>query len=144
MDTYYINMSLFLAFAFLYPDMQLMLMFLIPIKIKWLAYLDIAMFVYEIITGGIGTKISVIMALLNFIIFYFGFMRHKFDPKQMYRQAAYKQAVKKTRPAAARHKCAVCGITSDDAPDMEFRYCSKCNGNYEYCSDHLFTHTHVQ
>ena len=75
MDTYYINMSLFLAFAFVFPDMEMLLMFLIPIKIKWLAYLDIAVFVYEMVVGNIGTKISIAMALLNFVIFFFGFMK---------------------------------------------------------------------
>ena len=43
-----------------------------------------------------------------------------------------------------RHKCAICGQTEDDDPSLEFRFCSKCNGNYEYCQQHLFTHTHVQ
>ncbi|MFQ9748684.1 MAG: hypothetical protein ACLRYY_06955 [Anaerobutyricum soehngenii] len=43
-----------------------------------------------------------------------------------------------------RHKCAVCGKTELDDPNLEFRYCSKCNGNYEYCNEHLFTHTHVK
>ena len=44
----------------------------------------------------------------------------------------------------ARHRCAVCGRTELDDPNLEFRYCSKCNGNYEYCQDHLFTHEHVK
>ena len=107
MDTYYINMSLFLAFAFVFPDMEMLLMFLIPIKIKWLAYLDIALFVYEMVIGNIGTKMAV---------------------KKM----------------PSRHRCAVCGRTEETNPELEFRFCSKCNGNYEYCQDHLFTHTHVQ
>ena len=37
-----------------------------------------------------------------------------------------------------------CGRTELDHPELEFRYCSKCNGNYEYCQDHLFTHEHVK
>lgn len=141
MDTYYINMSLFLAFAFVFPDMEMLLMFLIPIKIKWLAYLDIALFVYEMVVGNIGTKISIAMALLNFVIFFFGFMRKRVSPAQMHRRAAYKKAVKKM---PSRHRCAVCGRTEETNPELEFRFCSKCNGNYEYCQDHLFTHTHVQ
>ncbi len=50
------------------------------------------------------------------------------------------------RPAGnkAIHKCAVCGRTELDDPDLEFRYCSKCAGNREYCSDHLYTHVHVE
>ena len=141
MDTYYINMSLFLAFAFVFPDMEMLLMFLIPIKIKWVAYLDIALFVYEMVVGNIGTKISIAMALLNFVIFFFGFMRKRVSPAQMHRRAAYKKAVKKM---PSRHRCAVCGRTEETNPELEFRFCSKCNGNYEYCQDHLFTHTHVQ
>lgn len=145
MDTYYINMSLFLAFAFLYPDMQLLLMFLIPIKIKWLAYLDMAFFAYSFFIGNLGTKISIVMSLLNFAIFFFAFMRHKVpNLHTMKRQAAYRRAVKKPAAGIAKHKCAVCGRTSDSNPELEFRFCSKCNGNYEYCQDHLFTHTHVE
>ena len=121
MDTYYINMSLFLAFAFVFPDMEMLLMFLIPIKIKWLAYLDIALFVYEMVVGNIGTKISIAMALLNFVIFFFGFMRKRVSPAQMHRRAAYKKAVKKM---PSRHRCAVCGRTEETNPELEFRFCS--------------------
>ena len=42
------------------------------------------------------------------------------------------------------HRCAICGRTDVDSPQLEFRYCSKCEGNYEYCADHLFTHQHVK
>jgi hypothetical protein len=118
-------------------------MFLIPVKIKWLAYLDIAFFVYEIFVGNIGTKISIILALLNFVIFFFAFMRVRVSPSQMRRRAAYTRAVKHA-PKISKHRCAVCGRTDETNPELEFRFCSKCNGNYEYCQDHLFTHTHVQ
>ena len=43
-----------------------------------------------------------------------------------------------------KHKCAICGRTERDGDDLEFRFCSKCNGNYEYCNEHLFTHEHVK
>ena len=138
-STYYISLSIFLGFAISFPDMQVLLYFIIPIKIKWLAYLDIALFVYEMVVGNIGTKISIAMALLNFVIFFFGFMRKRVSPAQMHRRAAYKKAVKKM---PSRHRCAVCGRTEETNPELEFRFCSKCNGNYEYCQDHLFTHEH--
>ena len=92
----------------------MLLMFLIPIKIKWLAYLDIALFVYEMVIGNIGTKISIAMALLNFVIFFFGFMRKRVSPAQMHRRAAYKKAVKKM---PSRHRCAVCGSTEETNPE---------------------------
>ena len=46
--------------------------------------------------------------------------------------------------SVTRHKCAICGKSEKDDPNLEFRFCSKCNGNYEYCSEHLYTHTHVE
>ena len=41
------------------------------------------------------------------------------------------------------HKCAVCGRTDTDYPNLEFRYCSKCVGNYCYCMDHINNHVHI-
>lgn len=164
-DTYYLNMSMFLAYAFVYPDTELLLFFLIPIKIKWLAYIDMAFFVYVIVVGDMGTKLSAVLALMNFIIFFFGFMKKNGKtPKQAYRRYKYQKAVRRppqSRTDAARgahkgrsrgygdtgamvHKCAVCGRTSITNPELEFRFCSKCNGNYEYCQDHLFNHEHVK
>lgn len=58
--------------------------------------------------------------------------------------AAQAHGVPDSGAVIPRHRCAVCGRTELDDPNLEFRYCSKCNGNYEYCSDHLFTHEHVQ
>ncbi len=58
-----------------------------------------------------------------------------------YAGGAYTAKPQKMTP---RHKCAVCGRTEADDASLEFRYCSKCHGTYEYCQDHLFTHTHVQ
>ena len=43
-----------------------------------------------------------------------------------------------------RHRCAVCGRTERDDAELEFRFCSKCKGNFEYCMDHLYTHEHVK
>ncbi len=146
MDSYYINMSLFLAFAFLFPDTKMLLMFIIPIKIKWLAYLDIALFAYEIIVGGWGTRISIIVALLNFVIFYFSLRKIRAPRGQTRRRTKYKKAVNSTLNSKKgyKHRCCVCGRTDVTNPELEFRYCSKCNGNYEYCQDHLFNHKHVQ
>ena len=48
------------------------------------------------------------------------------------------------RSVITRHKCAICGRTELDDENLEFRYCSKCEGNFEYCMDHLYTHEHVR
>ena len=53
-------------------------------------------------------------------------------------------AITPKKKNGAMHECAVCHRTELDDPELEFRYCSKCDGNYEYCQDHLFTHKHVK
>lgn len=148
-STYYINLSIFLAFAASYPDMQVMLYFIIPIKIKWIAYLDVAFLVYQIYQYfrlgilGWGGIVAIIVSLLNFIIFFLMTRNYnRISPKEIHRRSAYRRQVDHAQ-RITKHKCAICGRTDDD-PTLEFRFCSKCNGNYEYCQDHLFTHQHVQ
>ena len=143
-STYYINMSIFLAFAIVYPEMQVLLMFVIPVKVKWLGILDLVLLGYSFVIGNVFVKFSVGAALINIAIFYFGIKRlSHLRPKEVKRRMEYKQKVTKAQ-ALTRHKCAICGQTEQDNPDLEFRFCSKCNGNYEYCSNHLYTHEHVK
>ena len=69
-STNYINMSIFLAFAVMYPDMQVMLYFIIPIKMKWMAIVYAVLTLYEFIVSGWAGRVAVFMSLLNFIIFF--------------------------------------------------------------------------
>ncbi len=150
-NTYYINLSIFLAFALCYPDLKLMLYFIIPIKIKWLAIVYAALVAVSFIQTGISGKIVILMSLANFIIFFLSTRNYKrISPSEVKRKAEFKRAA--TPPPMRKdtvagrpylHKCAICGRTDTDFPELEFRFCSKCAGSHEYCSDHLFTHKHV-
>lgn len=145
-STYYISLSIFLGFAASYPDMQVLLYFIIPIKIKWLAYLDIAFLIFDMINGGWTTRVAIICSLMNFIIF-FMMTRNlsRYSPKEVKRRRDFTRVVHpKQASNITKHKCAICGRTEQDDPNLEFRFCSKCNGNYEYCQHHLFTHEHVK
>lgn len=147
-STYYINMSIFLACAFIMPDYQLLLYGIIPIKMKWLAILDVVLLAVDAVQGGLIIRIVIIASLLNFIIFFFcnrNLRGH--SPKQAARRKKFQKQISRPQnqyAGGAKHRCAVCGRTELDDPTLEFRYCSKCNGNYEYCQDHLFTHEHVK
>lgn len=145
-STYYINLSIFLAFAMNYPDMEVLFMMIIPIKIKYLALLDVAYLLYDLIRGGWGTRTVIIASLLNFIIYFLMTRNYRrISPQEIHRKQQFKKAVHpQMAPGGTRHKCAVCGRTEKDGEHLEFRYCSKCNGNYEYCQDHLFTHQHIK
>lgn len=144
-STYYINMSIFLAFAATFPNVQVLLMFVIPVKVKWLGIIYAVMLAWEFLfAGNLVTRIAIASSLLNFVIFFFtSRSRIHLSPKQVKRRAEFRQDIKRN-PGITRHKCAICGRTEEDDPSLEFRFCSKCNGNYEYCQQHLFTHTHVK
>lgn len=163
-NTHYLNLSLFLAFATIMPDAQVLFMFIIPIKVKWVAYLDMLIlgltivcgFLYAVlpanILGGLYSigiyanpisAIAALLSILNYIIFYSTTRNfRRITPKEIKRRAEYKHKVR-AGSFGTKHKCAVCGRTEESDENLVFRYCSKCQGNYEYCSDHLYTHKHV-
>ena len=143
-STYYVNMSIFLAFAATYPNMQILLFFFIPIRIKILGIIYGALLLYEFIAGPTEMKFVIAASLMNFIVFFItGRGKVHMTPRQAKRRQEFKREVKKTT-RVTRHKCAICGRTEETNPELEFRVCSKCDGNYEYCQDQLFTHTHVK
>ena len=155
-STYYISFSIFLAYSLTYPDMTVLLMFVIPIKMKWMSIVYAAIVIYDVaryfMNGAWFMALPIIASLLNFVIFFLGTRDfNRYNPKEIHRKNEFKRAVNggsKTVPfpgnsnAVTKHKCAVCGRTEKDDPNLEFRFCSKCNGNYEYCQDHLYTHIH--
>ena len=151
--TGYVNLSMFFAFAFLFPDTTVLLFFILPAKMKWLAYLDGALFAFDIIKA-IGAHnwagvVLPIVALLNFAVFIWPEVhylkeRAKYQNSRktvQFRQAQQQQA-KQAQQQGYRHKCAVCGRTDTDYPDLQFRYCSKCVGYHCFCQDHIFNHVH--
>ncbi|MBQ7507342.1 MAG: hypothetical protein IJT05_08455 [Lachnospiraceae bacterium] len=169
-STSYINESIFLAFAVMYPDMKVLLYFIIPVKMKWMAIFYGVIILIDVIRSDWAGKMAILASILNFLIFFFGTRDYsKLDPRRRSQQQAFHsgytpfgnsqnqaqgrsagpgQGARTIHPggakAVARHRCAVCGRTEESNPELEFRFCSRCNGNYEYCQDHLFTHTHVQ
>lgn len=147
-STYFISMSIFLGFAAAYPNMQVLLYFIIPLKIKWLALVDIVYLVWQMAGSGWVTRACIICSLMNFIIFFLATRNtSRISPRQVKRRRTYMRAVNSgynSKGQVTKHKCAVCGRTELDGDNLEFRFCSKCKGNYEYCQDHLFTHEHVK
>ncbi|MEE0955632.1 MAG: hypothetical protein U0L49_07410 [Eubacterium sp.] len=224
-STYYVSLSIPLGFAITYPDMKVMLFFVIPLKMKYMAVIDIVYIFYDVISMfslgavfGLPTLVMVICSLAPAILFFFimrgqrhGTFADRRRRKNFQRQmnmGRNQQNWKKANPFGgqqkgqgpfaggsrsgpdqtgpgqekdhhvygrnsdaaygnsnenrqagsipggfgyrlpdgriAKHRCAVCGRTELDDPNLEFRFCSKCNGNYEYCQDHLFTHEHVK
>lgn len=153
----YVNLSMFFAFAVLHPDVQFLLFFIIPVKVKWLAWLDAAYFALRVlgslINGSILGALLPVIAILNFFVFFWdrirqeldyrrGVARHKTSHQTIQFKAAARQQKKKEAAQGYRHKCAVCGRTDADYPDLQFRYCSHCVGYHCFCEDHIYSHEH--
>ena len=149
-SAYYIFLSLFFSFATLWPDMQVLLFFIIPIKMKWLAIVDAALFVYDIVRiQPLGFKFLPVVALLNYLLFCGGWLFDYFSParaRQRQKTVNFKNEVRrmqyeqKTKPYNRR--CEVCGRTDTACPELEFRYCSRCAGYHCFCIDHINQHRH--
>ena len=145
---YYIHLSFFLVIATMYSEMQVLFMFVVPMKMKWLALLDVALILLDGLQYGLIVVLWAVPSFINYFIFTWpfwsmklGFARRKADPQVI----NFKRAQKKAQETGGyMHKCAVCGLTDQDDPNMEFRYCSKCDGYYCYCANHINNHVHIR
>lgn len=141
--TYYLNMTLFLAYAATFPDSQVNLYFVLPIKVKFLGLLYGAFIVVEFISASMAYRLAIVVSLLNFLLFFGpGFMKVQSRKSKTQKIRRNIEAAKYITRVQSIHKCTSCGITEKDDLNMEFRYCSKCEGNYEYCEKHIRNHEH--
>ena len=135
--------SVFLAFAYLNPDFVMMIFFILPVKIKWLALLQWLGYGYVLVIGPWPARFAVLAATGNFLLFFTADIvrQIRVGRRRMTHQARTFGASGDEREP--RHRCRVCGRTDLTDPNLDFRYCSKCAGNQCYCPDHLFNHEHV-
>jgi hypothetical protein len=140
-STFFIGESIFLAFATLYPYFVIRVMFILPVQIRWLALLAWAHLGYTLLAGSWMARLLVVASLFNYFMFFGTTFFAKMKNAQRRREWAKKTAVNTSKP---RHSCEVCGIDSNTDPDMDFRYCSQCDGTRAYCSEHLRNHEHLR
>ena len=153
----YVNQSMFFAFAMLYPETRFLLFYIIPVKVKWLAWIGGALFAWSVVrnllAGSVLGALLPVIALLNFLLFFWdriadefsyrrGRSRHQISHQTIQFKSAVRQQRKREQEQGYRHKCTVCGRTDTDHPELEFRYCSRCAGYHCFCQDHIFNHTH--
>ena len=153
-SAHYIYLSMFFTFATLYPDMQVLLFFIIPIKMKWLAIVDLLFFLYSILFElPFPVDLLPVVALLNYLIFCGGWLTDavkrlfgKSGRQQRANTVNFKNEVRRIqyeqRERPYTRRCEVCGRTDTDYPELEFRYCSRCQGYHCFCMDHINNHRH--
>jgi len=142
----YIYLSMFFSFAALFPDMQVLLFFIIPIKMKYLAYLDAFFFILGVIQNPFPVNLLPVVAVLNFLIFCGDELLRSLPRKPSSNTVNFRKEsrrIKQEQQARLyNHKCCVCGKTDRDYPEMEFRYCSRCEGYRCFCQEHINNHIH--
>lgn len=136
----YLNTTIFLAFATLYPDYQILLFFILPIKVKWLGWLAAAGLVFTIATAPLGHKIAVVFAIVNYLLFFQGTIRNLLR-RGKHRVRSVAARGKFDPPPLRVRTCAICG-KSDAEPDVDIRVCSceRCGKPRELCLEHARNH----
>lgn len=158
----YLNLSLFLSYATMFPDARFLLFFIIPVKAWLFALVDLIIVLADLFTLRFPYNLFSVISLANYFLF-FGKdvlnvipapwrmkvlrLLHK-SPAQPSRPKVitFNSAAAKAAPArpAYTHRCTICGRTDISNPELEFRYCSRCKGYYCYCQDHINNHTHIE
>jgi len=139
----FLNLSLIFAFAYLFPNYQIMIFYLFPVKVKYLALFYAAVLVFTFAFMPIVGLITVLGSAVNFILFFWKdiYYRLRFNRRAYMSQKEFKEKIPKIH---VMHRCTICGITDVEDRKMDFRYCVECDGDYEYCMDHLYNHEHVK
>jgi hypothetical protein len=132
--------SVILAFAALYPEFQLYILFILPVKMKWLALITWIGYGWQLLTGSWETRLLVLASIGNFLLF---FGRDILWKIKTGRRKMASQVREISGSKEAFHRCTVCGVTDRSDPKMEFRYCPECGGR-GYCKDHIVNHEHLK
>lgn len=161
----YLHLSLLICFATTYPDTRFFLFFFIPIRAWILALIYLGVTLFEIVSMTIPHNyfphnLFPLVALANYFIFMGKDVGNliplswRVKAKRTKRNRTTAQQAgpipfhgtqpKKESAPLYTHRCTVCGRTDVSNPELDFRYCSRCNGYFCYCEDHISNHTHVE
>ena len=159
-DVTYLNLSMFLGYATMYPDTHFLLFFIIPVKAWIFALLNLGMVALDFFTSPFPYNFFSIISLANYFLFFGKDVVNVLPPSWRLRaKAGFRKqspqrpkvipfdAARSSKPAPQAnytHRCTVCGRTDVSNPELEFRYCSRCRGYYCYCQDHISNHSHIQ
>ena len=157
-NVYYLNLSLFLGYATLYPDARFLLFFFIPIRAWIFALVDLGLTLLDVVNlavaGYFPYCLFPLVAIGNYFLFFGGDVVNVLPPEWRRRRKPknpkivdvppVRKAAPKQDKTPYTHRCVVCGRTDISHPDLEFRYCSRCKGYFCYCQDHISNHNHVE
>jgi membrane associated rhomboid family serine protease len=129
----FLNTSMLLAFATVYPDEIIYLFLILPVKMKWLGWITAAVLVATFVTSAFAIQMAMIASISNYIIFFAGdWIRSLRERAQIAERR--RKFESSSASADSLHHCVICNRTEVTAPDMDFRVAR--DGN-EYCVEHL-------
>ena len=160
----YLNLSLFLSYATLYPDSQFLLFFIIPVRARLFALFDLAIVVLDLFTQSFPYNFFSVISLANYFLFFGSDVLNvlplswRINARRLFKKQPVQQkkakviqfdagsyeATKAAPKAPYTHRCTICGRTDISNRELEFRYCSRCKGYYCYCEEHISNHSHIQ
>ncbi len=140
---FWLNTSLFFAFATIFPNYQIYLFFIIPIRVKWLGLLSLAFVGFYFVVGGLGVKAAIAVALGNYLVFFTGHLirlarGQRVQMRQAARRASFRPPPEREEPID--RTCAICGARQADGADIRVCTCEKCGGPRELCLEHARNH----
>jgi membrane associated rhomboid family serine protease len=134
--------SLLLAFATLFPDVEILLFFILPIRVKWLGILSAGAAVFFFATGGWVTRAEIAASLAGYLLFFSGHWLDVWKGRGVVvRQKARRRELESDAPVLRRRVCAICGASEADGTDIRVCSCEKCGGKpRELCLEHSRNH----
>ena len=163
-----LNLTLFLSYATLYPNAHFLLFFIIPVRAWIFAVVDLALTVWEIYSLSYPVflfphNLFPLVAIGNYLLFFGKDVTNllplswRVNAGRLFKKKPAKktgtspvpsagsyQATTASPTAPYTHRCTVCGRTDVSNPELEFRYCSRCQGYHCYCEDHISNHAHIE
>ncbi len=137
----FLNLSLFLAFATLFPEYEIRLFMLLPIRVKWLGLLSAAYAAYAFVSGDWVVRGAVLAAIGNYFLFFSGHLLGLLRSRSVQvRQAAKRTSMRPVAPATGGRECAICGASEDSGADIRVCSCEKCGSPRTLCLEHARHH----
>jgi membrane protein implicated in regulation of membrane protease activity len=137
----FLEASVFLAFATVYPEFVFYIFFVVPVKVKWLAALQVLGYVYLFALNDWPVRLLLLASIANYLLFFWRDIIGRVRNSQRHMTAQVGRTTKVKQPF---HRCTVCGITDLTNPEMDFRYCTQCDGSHGYCTEHVRNHEHIK
>lgn len=141
----WLNTSLYFAFATLFPNYEILLFFVLPIRVKWLALLTLGYVLYQFVPADIGTKAAILVAFGNYFLFFAGHMRdlvrgRRLQARQAVRRASFAQVAREREDRGDERECAICHVKQSEGADIRVCSCEKCGSPRELCLEHARNH----